>query len=160
MDQKKIGYILVIISLLIIILGTIFFLIDSKHKDSQKEEDKKTPEEIIELEKNDNLKEEHCLENICLSNMTITGNYHEYYHASADITNKSNKTIENKYIKVLFEVDGKTEIKYWYIEKLDTNESINIDIGLQDNTLLKATSYQLENPTSAEIAEQEALLVD
>ena len=159
MDKKKIGYTLVIVSLLIIILGTIFFLIDS-NKTKEKKEEKKTPEEIVELEKNDNLKEEHCLENICLSNMVITGNYHEYYHASVDITNKTPQTIEKKYIKVLFEVDGKTQAKFWYVDSLATNESINLDIGLMDDTLLKATSYQLENPTAAEIAEQEALLVD
>ncbi len=163
MDKKKIAYILIIISVIIIISGTIIFLTGSNKNtkaNNTTETNDKTPEEIIELEKNDNLNEEHCLDNVCLTNMAITGNYHEYYHASADITNKSNVTVEKKYIKVLFEVEGKTQIKYWYIDKLEVNETINIDIGLTDNTLLKATSYQLENPTAKEIAEQEALLVD
>ena len=163
MGKNKIAYILIIISVIIIIAGTIIFLTGSNPKDkekSDKEKQEKTPEEIIELEKNDSLNEEHCLENICLNNMEITGNYHEYFNASVDITNKSNATIENKYIKVLFEVEGNTQIKYWYIEKLEINETINIVVGLTDDTLLKATSYQLEKPTAKEIAEQDALLVD
>ena len=163
MGKNKIAYILIIISVIIIIAGTIIFLTGSNPKDkekSDKEKQEKTPEEIIELEKNDSLNEEHCLENICLNNMEITGNYHEYFNASVDITNKSNATIENKYIKVLFEVEGNTQIKYWYIEKLEINETINIVVGLTYDTLLKATSYQLEKPTAKEIAEQDALLVD
>ena len=160
MEKKKIGYILIIVSLLIILLGTIFFLIDSNKKQNKAKDEKKTAEEIIELEKNDSLKEEHCLENICLKNMVVTGNYNEYYTASVDVTNKSTQTVENKYIKVLFNVNGKTHIEYIYIDSLLPNKTILIDIGLSDNTLLEATSYQLENPTEKEIAEQEALLVD
>ena len=154
MDKKKFAYTLLIISVVIIITGTLLFLIDPK--DAKPVEKEKTPEEIIELEEN-KLSEEHCIENICLSNMYISGNYHEYYHATVDITNKTNKVIEDKFIKILFDVEGKTIVEYAYFESLEPNETTNFVIGLTDNTLLKAKSYQIENPTAKEIEEQKAL---
>lgn len=151
--KEKSNLLIIIVSILIIILIVLGLVLITKHRNKSSNEDMSSEyifkDTVVELAgtkiiSNDKLKVEHCLNDICISNMKVYSTENEG-RIECTITNKTNET-KSGYFKVIF---GKKVVLVGYNELMpDTSTkkvSEFVGFSLQD-----ANDYKLEKLSKEE----------
>lgn len=149
-NNKIVSFILLILGIALITFGGYqgFRLAnENKNAKTNKSEQEKY-DKLLKVERNtsEKLKKERCLDKICFSNMEIFKEDGNYF-ATADITNRGFKAVENKYINVIFTGKNDYSLKNThFIIKLAPRETQPFEFHFLsgDAMLKKVTDYKLE----------------
>ncbi len=100
---------------------------------------------------NEKLKNEKCLQNLCITDLEIAKQV-EIYSITATIQNKGELITEQAFALIFTTKDGSEVRKVHYISKLEKNETIPLEIQfiVTDKELMEASDYKIEKATTAE----------
>lgn len=145
MDKNKSNktiIIFVLISIILILCGiTLSIFIRNKSLDTSK------------LNYEEEIKEDHCIDDICIKNMKVYYLQNEYNFStiSATIENKGNSSLEMIMLEIKFEGSNKPFI--YYIDKIDKNEKkdINIQVNKMEQDKIKNYSFTYKKISKEEL---------
>jgi len=99
------------------------------------------------------LKKEKCHKNLCLRDLEISGENDEIFYMTGILKNNSSSPLNDAFINILINHNKKTSKEWYYIESLDSNQELNIEMAVANNELLEATSFKIEFASDKEIEE-------
>ncbi len=148
--EKKAAIILIIIGWITIALGGLI-----QYRDYKEAQDSNLPEdeETMKIDVNDKLKKEKCHKNLCLRDLEISGENDEIFYMTGILKNNSSSPLNDAFINILINHNKKTSKEWYYIESLDSNQELNIEMAVANNELLEATSFKIEFASDKEIEE-------
>jgi len=159
--NKKLAIVLVLIGLLLLGSGIVLFTLNAKEtqpkpNNAEEQETAQEPTEEVKENNNEFIKEEHCLQTICIETITIKKDATtNQISVTGEFTNKGTAVEPAGYIKFLVIHEGKEFYKLIQYPEIQPNAKVPINFLAEDkdNILLYAMDYTLVEPTQTEIAE-------
>lgn len=156
--KRKTITILLVIGILLLGGGVLLFTLNNDEQKvkqepttTEKEEVEKTPEVVTE-NNNEFVKEEHCLEKLCLGELTIKKDETtNKIVVTGQITNKGTVNIPAGYVKFLMQENDKEYYKMIQYPELQPNAKIPVNFEDENELLLYAIDYNLVEPTPTEL---------
>lgn len=137
--NKKIK-IIFFVGFVMFVLGIIFYFIFPTFNNNKDNDSKKEPD----TNKITKFEEERCLENICISSMTITVKDGNSY-INGTIENKSNIDVASKFIDLDFILkDGREVLHSYQHSSLQANEKSPFTISIPIDYMTLATDYSIK----------------
>lgn len=155
--EKKAAIILIIIGWITIILGGLIQYRDYKEKE---ELEPKEDDNSLQININDKLKKEKCIENLCLKDLEISSENNEIFYMSGILFSKSQEPLKDKYINIIIKNKNKTLKEWYYIESIEKGQEIGMELALTNGDFLDATDYKIEYATPKEIEEYKNYIYD
>lgn len=159
--KRKIAILLLLIGILSLGLGMTMYLLNDnnqqekpkKEQPVQQEQPQEQPQEDVTENNNEFIKEEHCLEKICVETITIKKDLTtNKILVTGELTNKGTTVEPAGYIKFLVQHDGEEFYKVIQYPEIQPNAKVPINFEGQHKVLLYAIDYNLVTPTDRELA--------
>lgn len=156
--KKKILIIIMILGMLLVISGLFFGVVKMNKKEEQKKQQESTEtlpneDEIFEqiTNTNPNIAKEHCLDNLCVTELKIVKADESINIIKGYIKNTTQAPLEASFIDLTFNVDGIPTVQPCYYESIPVGESYVIEIHYENDKLLNVDDYQVSRPTPEQL---------
>lgn len=111
-----------------------------------------------ERNKSPKFKEKHCVEDICILELTNIYEKNLIGIISGEIVNNSRQSLPAGYLKADFIINDKKETLYLVHDEIKPQETFNMEMHYDRYDIIKATDYKLSIPTDEEVIAYEATL--
>ena len=146
--RKTLIFILSILLTIFIIILIVFIIFNSK---TLKEDKTQPVEETISKNKSKKIKEDHCLEELCLINTKIIyDNKNKIGEIEFNFKNKGTKTIQPGFIKIVAKDNPEISFTVYNLE-LQPNGEMPSLIQFQNTKVVDIEDFELKKPTEKEI---------
>jgi len=164
MKKKNITIIICIIILIgLVLLGSGIYASINK-KDSIKKQSIESQEEMKSQDmidkkydrkrnKSEAMKEKHCLDKICITDIENTFESGSIGVISGNMINEGDSSIPAGYLKLSFTAENFEEKLIIYHAELPARKQIPLEIQHKNEKIVEATNVKIENPTPEEIKE-------
>ena len=166
--KKKLLIVIMILGTLLVISGLFFGVIKMDKKEKQKQQEQESTEtlpnedEIVEqiTNTNPNIAKEHCLDNLCVTDLKIVKADESINIIKGYIKNTTQAPLEASFIDLTFNVDGIPTVQPCYYETIPAGETYVIEIHYENDKLLNVADYQVSRPTPEQLQKYKTELLD
>lgn len=143
--KKKIIIIIVIFALILIVFGCVFIRIQNNNSSTDKEVSK------VLTNTSDNLRNSHCLNELCVNTMEITYNNGQG-QIEFTLQNTGQVDVNGNYLKLVF--DNNQDLSYIYrFDNMKPSDTTNVVIEFQEEELIDASDYEIKELSVDELNE-------
>lgn len=149
MKKRIIGIALLILGILIISFG-IYNVMSNTTTKQPKKTITKTDALNRTINSSDKVKEEHCLDYLCISNMEMINEDENISIITGNLINKSDKIIPKGWINLVFTVEEEKITEAFYHEELQPNEAVPLELQHKNSKIVNAKDYKIKTPSKEE----------
>lgn len=150
--KRKTIIIVLIIGASLLIIGSVLSILPkndssegngSKNSTTQKETIKNTSEK---------LKADHCLAQVCITNVEIINDRSDMKVINGTLTNTFTEKAPASCLKLVFDIKGRTITKNFCYLELEPKQSVPLELQHHEKDIITAKDYKIEPLTEEEIA--------
>ena len=151
--KKIIIIILIIVGVAALGIGISLVFTDNKENNNEQvntNNEDTTPEEEIREGNVTEIKEEHCLGDLCIKDLKIINDSPQVNILSGTFVNNSDNTITSDCFKFIFEINKEVIEKAFCYGDIEPHGEAPLELQYQDPRIINATDYKLQMLTEEE----------